>query len=404
MFHTDKSKKSQTVALKDLSKIQSPAELFAHEKRQALLTQIQQHCFLEEGRYKSLVQLLLDSLANMIQSLPETHHSFYANAGGLVDHALHRTEAALALFNQILLLGAEKQASEEQKLWQYALLSAGLLKGLGKLYDEYEINLFDGHGQWLKKWNPLQESLATFGKYYDYVLQAEGDPQFRKRLNLLLARQIIPASGFSWIASNRQVFAVWLALLNEDPGSAGTLGAIFERAEALVLQRYLQDWCNRLTTGRGSLAGRSSTFTDSNPLSTLEREQQLGAEFMQWLMKAIADNRLTLEQEPLFTLPGGMLMSQALFQHFLKENPQYKNWLAVQKGVMSLTGSYSEMIDSKKAGAEGKTLLFKQHQMLLVNTAQDPLRVTQQLNAAGQWQQAGEAPNQSAHMGVTGRG
>ena len=258
MFHTDKSKKSQAVALKDLNKIQSTEQLLSQEKRRSLLTQIQQHCALEDARFKSLVQGLLDNLVTYVQSLPETQNSFYSKAGGLLDHALHRTEAALELFNQILLLDSDKQPSEDQKLWQYALLSAGLLKGLGKLYDEYEINLYDGHGQWLKKWNPLHESLSSLGKYYDYVMQAEGDPQFRKRLNLLLARQIIPSSGFSWIASNRQVFAIWLALLNEDLAGAGTLGDILSRADALALQRYFQEWLIQLNSNRGGFAGRGS--------------------------------------------------------------------------------------------------------------------------------------------------
>ena len=401
MFHTDKSKKSQAVALKDLNKIQSTEQLLSQEKRRSLLTQIQQHCALEDARFKSLVQGLLDNLVTYVQSLPETQNSFYSKAGGLLDHALHRTEAALELFNQILLLDSDKQPSEDQKLWQYALLSAGLLKGLGKLYDEYEINLYDGHGQWLKKWNPLHESLSSLGKYYDYVMQAEGDPQFRKRLNLLLARQIIPSSGFSWIASNRQVFAIWLALLNEDLAGAGTLGDILSRADALALQRYFQEWLIQLNSNRGGFAGRGSGFTDSTPQSILDKEQQAGAEFMQWLMKALAEGQLELGKGPLYTLPGGLLMAEELFRFFLKENPTYKNWLAVQKGFISLTGASSEIITSAEAAS--KQLIFKDYGMLLAKSAQ--IGALQQLNAAGQWQAAGtDSPGQSTQMGAKGRG
>ena len=74
----------------------------------------------------------------------------------------------------------------------------------------------------LKQWNPLLESLNNVGSYYTYEFQKDGDIEFRRRLNLLIAKAIMPPSGFNWIASNPEVLAIWLALLNEDQASAGT--------------------------------------------------------------------------------------------------------------------------------------------------------------------------------------
>ena len=43
-----------------------------------------------------------------------------------------------------------------------------------------------------------------------------------------------------------------------------------------------------------------------------------------------------IDKAPLFAVPGGMLMSPELFQWFIKQFPEYKNWQAVQKAFLSL--------------------------------------------------------------------
>ena len=56
---------------------------------------------LEESRYESLCAILIENLVHYCQSLPETTNSYYSQPGGLVDHALNRTEAALSLFRNL---------------------------------------------------------------------------------------------------------------------------------------------------------------------------------------------------------------------------------------------------------------------------------------------------------------
>ena len=338
MFHRygKKGKLSQTKSLKDLTRI-TPAALFlAEEKRSGLLHQIKETSALEEARYDSLCLSLIHNLVNHCQSLPETSTSYYSQPGGLVDHALNRTEAALNLFQQYLIQEGKAELSEEQKLWQYALFSAAILQGIGKLQMDYRLELYDSNGQFLKLWNPLLDSLMTVGSYYSYEIPGESDEKFRRRLNLLLARLLMPASGFSWIASNNQVLAVWLALLNEDTEAAGTLGAILIRADAIAIQRYFTQMMVRAYGSRGGRYGRVSTFAGGVPESITEVEQQIGVEFLQWLTKALEAGRIMVNKAPLFMVPGGLLMSAEVFKWFVREHPEFKNWQAVQNGLLSL--------------------------------------------------------------------
>ncbi|WP_242601988.1 TraI domain-containing protein [Legionella yabuuchiae] len=320
--------------LKDMLVVQTPADLLKLDKRQQLLSQIQTALGFTEGRYESLCLALVHHLINHCQSLPETTNSYYSLPGGILDYALNRTEAAVNLFRDYIIL--EGELSEEQTLWLYALFSAGLLKGIGKLQIDYQVDLFDINGQPIKVWNPLLESISSVGNYYHYQLLDEQDEALRCRLNLLLARMLMPAAGFSWIASNPEVLNVWLALLNEDWQSAGTLGALLVRADAIAIQRFINEFMALTGLGRGARGGRRSTFVDSSPASLAERERATGIHFVQWLIQALEKGELMINKAPLFMVPGGMLMSSDLYKLFVREHPDYKNWQAIQNGLLAL--------------------------------------------------------------------
>jgi len=338
LFHRQRKNSSvkPIKSLKDLTRMVTAAQFLAEEKRQSLLQKMKDFSGLEPSRYESLCVTLIENLVNYCQNLPETTNSYFSHSGGLCDYALNRTEAALSLFNEFMVHERPDSLSEEQKLWQYALFSAALLQGIGKLYIDYRVSLFDASGHSLKPWNPLLESLTQTGTYYDYEFQKESDSAFRCRLNLLIAKELMPMSGFVWIASDPQVLAVWLALLNEDHRSAGTLGAILIRADALAIQRYLNELLIRGHASRGGRLGRASTFAGGAAETLIDKEQAIGVEFLHWLTKSLDEGRIMINKAPLLMVPGGMLMSQEMFQLFVRENPEYKNWQAVQTAFLSL--------------------------------------------------------------------
>lgn len=358
LFHRERknSLSTQRKSIKDLTRIIPASHFLIEDRRQALLIKMHALTQLEPSRYERLCLALIDNLVLYCQNLPETANSYYSQPGGLVDHALNRTEAALSLFQEYMVHEPGDSLSEEQLLWQYTLYSAALLQGLGKLFVDYQVSLFDVNRKPLKEWNPLLESLGSIGQYYAYEFQKEPEVEFRRRINLLLAKALIPASGFAWIASHGEVLAVWLALLNEDERSAGTLGAILIRADAIAIQRYFTEFMHR--HGSNHPAGRYGsigTFAGGTPETLLEKEQHAGLDFIQWMIKSLDEGRIMINKAPLFMVPGGMLMCQEMFQLFVREHPEYKNWQAVQNGFLAL-GLHS-------CGADGSaTVRFEQMQ------------------------------------------
>jgi hypothetical protein len=255
--------------------------------------------------------------------------------GGLLDYVLNRTEIALQLFRQHVVL--DEQLSEEQQLWLYALLSAGLLKGIGKLYTEYRIVLFNRQRVEIKKWEPLAEPMNLVGHSYLYELQGHQDDELRRRLNLLLAPQLMPCAGFSWIASNKEVLAIWLALLEEENSSSGTLDAILDRADAIAIQQALFEHVPKNTAagviGNGNRIG---TFLDVPVELSVEEEQAMAVEFIKWVEHALSEGKFVINQPPFVLVAGGMLMTPEVFKFFARFHPDYKNWLAIQKGFLAL--------------------------------------------------------------------
>ncbi|MGQ3889661.1 conjugal transfer nickase/helicase domain-containing protein [Legionella sp. CNM-1927-20] len=447
MFHRySKKGTGQAKPLKDLTRILTVEEVLSDEKRALLLEQIRTTCALEKSRFDSLCLSIIHNLVNHAQNLPETSNSYYSQPGGLLDYALNRTEAALNLFKKFVLLEENADYSEEQRLWQYALFSAALLQGIGKLQIDYLVELYDNNGQFLKLWNPLLENLVSIGSHYNYSFQKEGDIDLRRRLNILLARTLMPTSGFSWIVSNTQVLAVWLALLNEDPYSAGTLGAILIRADAIALQRYLNQLNFKPSSNKHNRYGRAGTFTGFVPESISELEQQIGIQFIQWLTKSLESRVIMINKAPLFMVPGGLLMSPEIFKWFVREHPEYKNWQAAQNGFLSLKlhqvgpdgnpiarfeqtntkQMQSGIIFSHYAVAlpasvqfynlnTGKTATLSDIETIHLSqfssnfTAPQQTNVTtslEVLNAAGQWQQANilKTPDSKLNSGLTSRG
>lgn len=358
--HEKKMKPVVTKPLHDLIAVVTPTALLVEGKRDALLQRITESSALKPEQFDTFCLTLLHDFASRCQNLPETSNSFYSLPGGLLFHALNRTEAALHLFRQFLVR-PEAELSEKQKLWLYALFSASILQGIGKLSLDYRIELFDKKGQLLKQWNPLLETLGHPGQHYNYTFLNNDEDELRRRLNIVLAYQLMPKKGFDWIAEHAEVLAIWLALLHEDTHAASILGAILERADAIAIQRDVVEFLHRQThTGGTTRPGRISTFIDTPVESGAEKERLLGAEFIAWLSQALNKGIVTINKDLLVMMPGGLAAFPELFQLFLREHPEGKKWQNVQKGLLAfglhqrnVDGQPSRIDNPNKTGPSG---------------------------------------------------
>ena len=339
MFYREEKKSpiaKKPIAFKNLDPVESYEVLVKDKKRQDALQHIKKSLGYQASHYQKLVSPLIANVAMYYQHLPETS-LYFSRRGGALDRALYRSEAALNLMRQILIQDASGQPSEEQKSWLYALFSASLLQGIGKLYTEYQVNIHNNMGNLVKSWEPLLEDMHTVGDHYRYQFVREDSDSvaLRKHVTLLLAQQLMPKEGFSLLSAHPEIFKVWLALLEEDRDGAGSLAAILDRADAFALQRYLSEYLeeNNYLLEQGNT--RIGSFLDTVPENTVERERVIGAEFLIWVRDALSSGKIILNQEPFRAeiYPAGIALSAETYDMFLQEHLKLKSKFIIQRAV-----------------------------------------------------------------------
>lgn len=433
MFYREEKKSplaKKPLGFKNLDPIESFEVLLKDKKRQAALQQIKHNLAYQASHYQKLVSPLIANVAMYYQHLPETS-LYFSQRGGAVDRALYRTEAALNLMRQLLIQDESGVPSEEQKLWLYALFSAGMLQGIGKLYTEYQIHIHNSIGTLTKQWEPLLEDMATVGDYYRYqFIREDGDGEvLRRHVTILLAQQLMPKEGFAVLSSHPTIFKAWLALLEEDRDGAGWLSAILDRADAFALQRYLQEYLDEHGYILEQGNARVGSFLDTLPEHTVERERVIGAEFLIWVRDALETGKIILNQAPFHAeiFPAGIVLSAETYDMFLQEHLKLKNKFIVQRAANAWNlqnGLESEQTDTANSAAKlyldkallPETVKIKDAQTGHISTvrsldlvhdmeaySRDSDRkpvVIHQLDLNGQWTTADLTPTQSYTTGM----
>lgn len=351
MFHKDRSKAKASLSeikhkhnAERMSLVLTAAQLLVPEKRQAQISQYKVLSGLSEEQFEDYCQSLLSELCLYIQDLPETRNSYFSGKSGFLNHIFSRCEASLQACRAYFINADGQQAqtlSQEQQLWMYCLFSASLLRGIGKLLVDLIVDIFDSSGKHLGRWDPMMGSMTKQGaSFYDYDFDAPNHDTFRRRVTLALATKLMPANGLAWLANQKEVFAIWLALLDEDLRAAGTLGIILDKAEALSINRYFNEKAaeayNQGVNPSKLINRQFSSVQDNIGHLEIGEIPPVGIEFIKWLSKALGTARLMINQSPLFAVPGGLLMSPDIFKLFIKDHPQFKSWKLVQDAFIQM--------------------------------------------------------------------
>ncbi len=382
-------------------------QLLDNPKYKKLITQCQQLMDLTAEQVNSYITPLLDAFAEFVQNLPETRNSYYAKPGGFITHALVRTASALSMCRAYFTTNAPDKTtvrlSAQETLWMYALFSAGIFNGIGKIFSDFVIELYDENGKHIDRWNPFSGSmLKTKAKRCEYDFEdGQHIDLFSRRLSVLLAKQLMPEYGFSWLSSDKEVLSYWLALLEDNQRDSGTLGPFMVRSDALAINSYFdekrmqREYSNldkeakaesdkieekeeeeeekdeeevedkedenkenveeKLEEKKEKIELRfSASFGQENrpePGSEQDKNEKrnpnpntiAGIEFLKWLNNQMRSQRFEFNSTIFYMPSGAIFLPTGLFEEFLKKNPYYRShWDVIEsfnKLQLSLTST-----------------------------------------------------------------
>jgi hypothetical protein len=286
--------------------------LLASAEAQQSLAKIRNWAAMPPQYYDELYQTLIDRFAEFAQVLP----GLQGQVGGLLVESLRQACLALQIYH-------EDEVGEIDPLFAYALVSAGLLMNVPRLFYKTAV-ICDEKGTGLNTWLPLTGSLVEAGSYYkvrDYGLRAN---QINPSLRILLATNIMPPPGLQWITEDKEIFVMWLSTLSSDEEGAGTLGFILNRMRMLFASASLLQDCL------------------PKAIKAMEPEETVAGEaFFAWLREELN----TQPNKALVRISEeGLVLSEQIFQRFSELQPKYADWrkVAAQFKKLGCTAELNE--------------------------------------------------------------
>lgn len=324
------SKKPKKSIDPDAFPILRARELLSLYRPQMPITELPEILNLDEMQFQTHCSTLIDRFAEFVQSLPETQNSYFSKPGGILIHGLHRALLATKL-SRAYFLPEEMQENEHltqrQMLWAYAVFSAGLLYNIGKVIVDFSVTILDRFGGAPKTWNPWEGAMVGQGTDFKYEFNTLNQDEFRKRVTLTIAKELMPQQSFLWIASDTDVLAAWLAMLEEDERRGGLLGILILRADAELIQRNLleQKIPQKVETKPGSKLGEGfSTFgkTQKTAAGFGMSDIAIATDFLSWVREGLEKGTIKANDAKSgpVQVDGGALVTEKVIKDFISEH------------------------------------------------------------------------------------
>jgi hypothetical protein len=265
-----------------------------------LIQKIKGRCGIKDQHYEALYEKLVPDFAAFVQLIPLEPKG---KPGTLLTYSLERAANALDNYYQ-------ENKKEFDIRFAYAVFTAALFQNIGKVMGQQKITICDKAGEYIEDWLPHIAPMSVGGYYRLWFLDDQWSV-VSKYSSLLLARQIMPVTGFNWISEDLPVYKMWLEALvgegNEDENK---------------LLKYLE-----MVDPGGANGKKLPTliFKPEYPKTTAE-----GEEFLDWLIDGLDNGSITTNQSDsmVYILGTGevFLVTPLIFNEFLRQHPSNLSW------------------------------------------------------------------------------
>ncbi len=230
--------------------------------------------------------------------------------------------------------------SEEEALWHYVIFSSALLRRIGLLFSHYQVSLCTEQGTHTADWLPFMGSMNDQGHYYKLrEITDKGIPPLQS-IHQLLARQLMPAEGFAWIARNPMALLAWLGVVEGESSGGVSYSMVALSEKQLYVLAQQEELLEELFHAESLEALLKMTQLSEQellkllpPLHGIEIDtSELAIEFFDWLK-----NNRNEEGLEFLISEKQYLLSPVSLAFLARECPgMFKNWFNFYKKALRL--------------------------------------------------------------------
>ncbi len=265
--------------------------LLAAGRYPMILRQLKDISKLPSQYFEVFYKKAIHNFAEFVQVIPlDFNHAL----GSLMDQSIARAVIALRIY-QI------EYKDNVDPLKSYAIFTAALFQNISCVLIQQRVLLTEKSGQFIRYWNPMEGSMVNQVSYYRLIPLAHFYQRLDHTLRHLFARQIMPKSGYHWIASDLSLLADWFDAISGKGDSRGTLAHIL----TLIKNEDLIDLQNLLVQ------------------DSIEQQEALdmehGLAFYHWLKDHIQGRvEFNTIESDLHITSEGLFIERKLFKDFTK--------------------------------------------------------------------------------------
>ncbi len=275
-------------------------ELLTGKKRQWLLEQVRQLSHLEPDYYSAFYEELINSYAEFVQVIPINSTGYM---GSLLNESLALAFTSLYHFihpNQDVTI---KKAAPNPLLL-FAIFSAGLLVNVSRVMTNQRVILCTEDGNFVEQWSPLNGPISKArSEHYKIRFVHDAYAGVQYSLNVLLARQLLPAQAFDWLQSDELIFCEWLNALRNNQNLDGRVSCALEASK-------------EIRQNEGMLAEFHQEGFGVEQYACPETQD--AEAFYQWLTNGIETKQIKVNSvdSGVQIVAGGVFIDQRIFKDF----------------------------------------------------------------------------------------
>lgn len=289
-------------------------------------------------------QLYKDTLINLAQFLQSLHIIGDANEGRLLERSLRRSYGFIRECAPKVM--ANDGFGFDPDRLNFALYTAALLHGVGRVCQDRLIVQCDSGGKYKNTWYPVCGAMTT--DFYKVRAIKSLDEEYVKSLHTVYAQVMMPSLGMAWLMEDDRLFLLWQRALEDLQTGFGELEI------DLNVDKLAKDVEGDFELDHNQVA--------IIPPDTLEAEK-----FLAWLKEQINNNKLaSKDASGLHNIKEGLLVElEGLIEQYANESGSRTKVARLKEQFLSLGVAGASAYYSKKSGGSflggGSSHRFEAH-------------------------------------------